>query len=261
MTRQTQDSAETTGGPWQIILRFRRFWPLALMALAVGIFYVSGLHDYLTLETLSRHHREMKDLVVQYPVLAPVLYGLAYALAAALSLPGVSVLTLFAGFLFGWLLGGTIVVFAATLGGTLLFLATRTALGGILRQKAGPAVQRFSEGFAANAFAYMLVLRLAPIFPFFIVNIAPGIVGIPVSIFVSATIIGIVPGTFAYAWLGHGLEAALATAEAQNRAVALSDFMSRDITYAFAAIALLTGAAFLYRHWQTAKTRQKESLT
>jgi uncharacterized membrane protein YdjX (TVP38/TMEM64 family) len=231
------------------------------MATAFGLFYASGFFDYLTLDTLSQHHREIKDLVLQHPVLAPLLYGLAYAVAAALSFPGVAVLTLFAGFLFGWLLGGTIVVFAATLGGTLLFLATRTALGDSLRRKAGPSVQRFSEGFAANAFAYLLVLRLAPIFPFFIVNIAPGIVGIPVSVFVSATLIGILPGTFAYAWLGNGLDAALATADLQNRTVALSDFMSRDITYAFAAIALLTGAAFLYRHWQTKKTRQKESLT
>jgi uncharacterized membrane protein YdjX (TVP38/TMEM64 family) len=231
-----------------------RFWPLAVIASALAIFYFGGYYHYLTLEMLSYHHQELKALVMRHPVVAPLVYGLVYTVAAALSFPAVSVLTLFAGFLFGWLVGGFVAVLGATLGGTILFLATRTALGDILRRRAGPSLQKFSDGFQANAFAYMLILRLTPIFPFFLVNIAPGIIGIPVTIFTTATFFGILPGTFAYAWLGNGFERAIANAAADGRAVELSDFMSRDISYAIVAIAVLTSAVFLFRRWYLSRT-------
>ena len=225
--------------------------------MALLIFYFGGFYHYLTLEMLSYHHQELKDLVMRHPVVAPLIYGVIYALAAALSFPAVSVLTLFSGFLFGWLIGGAVAVLGATIGGTILFLATRTALGGVLRRKAGPSLQRFSDGFQANAFAYMILLRITPIFPFFLVNIAPGIIGIPVAVFVSATLIGIMPATFAYAWLGNGLDLAIAAAASEGRSVELSDFMTQDISYAIVAIAVLTGIAFIFRHWFLAKTPSK----
>ena len=234
-----------------------RFWPLAIIAVALLVFYFGGFHHYLTLEMLSYHHKELKDLVMRHPVVAPLIYGLVYALAAAVSFPAVSVLTLFSGFLFGWFVGGLVAVLGATFGGTLLFLATRTALGDVLRRKAGPSLQRFSDGFQANAFAYMLLLRVTPIFPFFLVNIAPGIIGIPVTIFTSATLIGILPATFAYAWLGNGLELAIASAAAEGRSVSPSDFMTPEISYAIVAIAVLTCAALFVRHRYLAKVPSK----
>lgn len=235
-------------------LKIGRYWPLAVIAVALAVFYFGGYHHYLTLEMLSYHHQELKALVMRHPVAAPLVYGLVYTIAAALSFPAVSVLTLFSGFLFGWLVGGFVAVLGATLGGTILFLATRTALGDVLRRRAGPSLQKFSDGFQANAFAYMLILRLTPIFPFFLVNIAPGIIGIPVTIFTTATFFGILPGTFAYAWLGNGFELAIAAAAAAGRSVELSDFMSRDISYAIVAIAVLTSAAFLFRRWYLSRT-------
>jgi len=152
---------------------------------------------------------------------------------------------------------GVVAVLGATIGGTVLFLATRTALGDILRRKAGSSLQRFSDGFQANAFAYMLLLRITPIFPFFLVNIAPGIIGISVTIFTSATLIGILPATFAYAWLGNGLDLAIADAAAEGRSLSPSDFMTPEISYAIVAIAVLTCAALYVRHRLLAKTPSK----
>ena len=234
-----------------------RYWPLAVIAVALLVFYFGGFYHYLTLDMLSYHHKELKDLVMRHPVVAPLIYGLVYALAAALSFPAVSVLTLFSGFLFGWFLGGLVAVLGATMGGTVLFLATRTALGDVLRRKAGPSLQKFSDGFQANAFAYMLLLRITPIFPFFLVNIAPGIIGISVTIFASATLIGILPATFAYAWLGNGLDLAIADAAAEGRSLSPSDFMTPEISYAIVAIAVLTCAALYVRHRLLAKTPSK----
>ena len=108
--------------------------------------------------------------VAEHPVLAPLIYVLSYIVAVAFSLPGGTLFTLAGGFLFGTVAGGLCAVVAATIGATALFIAARTALGGLLRAKAGPALQRMEAGFRRDAFSYLLVLRLVPAFPFFLVN-------------------------------------------------------------------------------------------
>ncbi len=135
----------------------------------------------------------------------------------ALSFPAASVLTIFAGFLFGWLPGAGLAVVGATTGASILFLAARTAFGGFLRDRAGGLAARFSKGFEKDAFAYLLVLRLAPFVPFFVVNIAPALCGVRPKVFVAATVIGILPGALAYSWLGQGLDSVLLAAKAAGR--------------------------------------------
>ena len=105
------------------------------------------------------------------------------SLVTALSFPAASLLTIFAGFLFGWLPGAGLAVIGATTGASLLFLAARTAFGGFLRDRAGGLAARFSKGFEEDAFAYLLVLRLAPFVPFFVVNIAPALCGVRPKVF------------------------------------------------------------------------------
>ena len=116
-------------------------------------------------------------------------------------------MSLIGGFLFGAGVGTAAVVVAATIGATAIFLAARSALGDVLKSKAGGFVEKFEAGFNENAFSYLLLLRLVPLFPFFIVNLAPAFTKIKTPTYVLATFIGIIPGAFAYVSAGRGLGA------------------------------------------------------
>lgn len=185
----------------------RRLWPLAVLAAGLGLFFALGLDRYATLDTLRDNRQALADWVAAHRVLAMLAYMGLYVLVVAFSIPGALVATLAGGFLFGTIYGGALTVVAATIGATILFVAAKSALGGLLRAKAGSAIQRMEEGFRENALSYLLVLRLVPVFPFFLVNLAPAFLGVSLSTFVAATFIGIVPGTFVFASLGNGLGA------------------------------------------------------
>ena len=182
-----------------------RYLPIAVIVLALAAFFLAGGHDHVSFETLRDHRLVLQDWVRTNTILAVAVYFATYVVVVACSLPGGSLLTLIGGFLFGLWFGGTVVVFAATIGACLLFLAARHAFGDLLRRKAGPTIQRMESGFRENAMSYLLVLRLVPLFPFFIVNLVPALLGVPLSTYVIATFFGIIPGTFVYASVGNGL--------------------------------------------------------
>jgi len=137
-------------------------------------------------------------------------------LLVAFSVPGALIATLTGGFLFGTLSGGLYTIVGATIGATIVFLAARTALGDLLRAKAGPGIRKMEEGFAKNAFSYLLVLRLVPLFPFFLVNLAPAFLGVRLRTYVVATFFGVIPGTFVFASVGNGLGAVFDSGEDPN---------------------------------------------
>ncbi len=185
----------------------RRLWPLAVLALGLGLFFALGLNRYATLDALRDNRQALADWVAANELTAVLVYMGIYALMVAFSVPGALVATLTGGFLFGTVLGGLCTVVAATVGATILFIAAKSALGDVLRARAGSSIARMEEGFRKNAFSYLLVLRLVPIFPFFLVNLAPAFLGVPLVTFVAATFFGIIPGTFVFASLGNGLGA------------------------------------------------------
>ena len=185
----------------------RRFAPLAVMAVLIALVFALDLDRYVSFQALSENRDRLLAFVDRYMVLAPVLFVLVYALVVGLSIPGGAVLTITGGFLFGLWLGTVLVVVGATFGAMLVFLVARTALGDTLRQKAGPRIRKMEEGFREDAFNYLLVLRLIPIFPFWLVNIVPAVLGVPLRTYVVATFIGIIPGSFVYASIGNGLGA------------------------------------------------------
>ncbi len=183
-----------------------RFAIVLATAVLIGVaIYASGLHKYLSFEQLRANRTALMGFVEAMPVTAVVAFILNYAAATALSLPGGIVLTLAGGFLFGMWQGTAAVVVGATAGASMLFLLARTVLGDVLRQKAGPWLARMEAGFAENALSYMLVLRLVPGFPFFVVNLVPAFLGVPFWTYVLATFVGIIPGTFVFASIGAGL--------------------------------------------------------
>lgn len=189
----------------------RRLAPLAVLILAVVAVFAFGLDDYISFDVLRRHRAQLLDFVDRHAVVAPLLYVLVYAVVIAISIPGGAVLTIAGGFLFGALFGAALVVIGATLGATVVFLIARTALGDVLRAKAGGRIRRMEEGFREDAFNYLLFVRLIPIFPFWLVNIVPAFLGVPLRTYVLATFLGIIPGSFVYASVGNGLGAVFDT--------------------------------------------------
>jgi uncharacterized membrane protein YdjX (TVP38/TMEM64 family) len=190
---------------------FARFLPIGLIALAAGVIFATGAHNYLSLETLRGNRAALEGFVERNLPLAVAAFAAAYIVVTALSLPGATLMSVLGGFLFGPFLGTGVVVFAATIGAALIFSAARTALGDSLRTKAGPFARKMEDGFKRNAFSYLLLLRLIPLFPFFIVNIAPAIFDVKLRTFTLATFIGIIPGAFAFVSAGNGLGAVLAS--------------------------------------------------
>lgn len=184
-------------------------WLKALVALlfigALAAFFALGGPRYLTLEALQQH-RDALLAYTQTHYWQALLIALAvYTAATSFSLPGGAVLSLAMGFLFGRWVGTALILIAATAGATLVFLAARYLFAAAARQKLGGRLRELSEGFARDAFHYLLFLRLVPLFPFWLVNLAPAFTGIRLSTYVAATAIGIVPGAFVFANLGQSL--------------------------------------------------------
>jgi uncharacterized membrane protein YdjX (TVP38/TMEM64 family) len=192
----------------------KRLWPLLLLLAAGGLIIAMGWHRYLTLENLAANRESLRALIEGHLLLALGAFVALYAVTVALSLPGGAVLTIAGGFLFGWLLGGVASIIGATLGATAVFVIAKSALSDVLAARAGPWMSRFREGFQEDAFSYLLFLRLVPIFPFWLVNLAPGLLGVPFVTYVVTTFLGIIPGTFAFSLAGNGLDSVIAAQQA-----------------------------------------------
>ena len=239
MDRQQEAIATKSGQAQRTPPLALRALPLVLIVFGLAGAYAFDLHLYVSLGWLADQRQALLDFVALHSAGAAALFFVVYVAVVALCVPAASVLTIFAGFLFGWLAGGLLVVAAATFGSCLLFAAARSMFGDVLRQRAGPFLARFSEGFASHAFGYLLVLRLVPLFPFFIVNIAPAFFSVSLRSFAAATLVGIIPGTFVYAWLGRSFEQFIGDAALQGRPLALADFLTPQLTLAFTALAAI----------------------
>jgi len=186
-------------------MSLRRLLPLIVLAVLVIAAFALGLDRYLTLDALRDNRALLLDLVAKNPLVASLAFMIGYAGVVALSLPGATIMTLTGGFLFGVPVGASLTVIGATTGATALFLIARSALGDVLRERAGPFLARMAEGFSKNAFSYLLFLRLVPAFPFWAVNLAPALLGMRPAPFVLATGVGIIPGTVVYTAFGASL--------------------------------------------------------
>lgn len=224
----------------------RRLAPLALLLAALGAFFALGLHDYLSFDTLREHRAQLLALVARHPVLAPLAFTAVYAAVIALSVPGGAILTIAGGFLFGIVPATLYVVVGATIGATIVFLIARSALGDSLRARAGPRIRRMEEGFRADALSYLLVLRLIPLFPFWLVNIVPAFLGVPLRTYVLGTLVGIIPGSFVYASVGNGLGAVFEAGGTPDLGIIFEPAVLLPIV-GLAALALLPVAYRRYR--------------
>ena len=191
----------------------KRYLPVALVVLAMAAVFATGAHRHVSLETLVRHRMAIDAFIDAHGVAAVAVFMTVYVVVVALSIPGALFLTIAGGILFGTLVGGAATVVAATIGATIIFLVARSACGESLFRRAGTLAHKIADGFRADAFSYLLFLRLVPAVPFFLVNLAPALVGVKLRTFVAATFIGIIPATVAFSFFGSGLDSVLAAQE------------------------------------------------
>ncbi len=230
-----------------------RFLPLLVLLAGFGAFFALGLHRYLSFATLQAHYATLRQWVQAHSLLAPLAYMGVYTLVVAFSLPGGAVLSITGGLLFGAFWGTLYIVVGATLGATILFLLARTALGEPLRARAGPWLHRLQRGFQENALNYLLVLRLVPLFPFWVVNLVPAFLGVRVSVYVLGTFVGIIPGTFVYASVGAGLGSVFAAGESFDpRAI-----LTPQIVVALVGLAVLALIPVWYKKRKTRRSKAR----
>jgi uncharacterized membrane protein YdjX (TVP38/TMEM64 family) len=209
------------------------------VALLLGLRF-SGLGELLGLEALRTHRAALTGLVAAHPVLAALAFMATYVLAVAFSVPGAVWLTIAGGFLFGAWLGTALTVVAATIGATLVFLLARRLFGADALERLGAPAQRLAEGLRRDAAAYLLVLRLVPLFPFFLVNLVPAFAGVGLPVFVATTFLGIIPATLVFSLAGAGLGSVLdAGGEFELRSVLTPEILAGLIGLALLSLAAI----------------------
>ena len=186
------------GGSW------RRYAALALLLICATVAAYLA-RDYLRFSVLHENYEALRDWRDRNLAMSVALFMAVYVVAVAFSVPGAVWITLVGGFLFGMIGGSIMVVVSATIGATLIFLAARTVLHGLLRQKAGGWVERMERGFRRGEVSFLLIIRLVPAVPFFIANLAPAFLGARLMTYVWTTFLGIIPGTIVYVSIGSGL--------------------------------------------------------
>jgi uncharacterized membrane protein YdjX (TVP38/TMEM64 family) len=227
----------------------RRWWRLApivvIGALFVGLL-ASGQLKRLSLDSLAQNRATLTAFVAAHPVGSLAAYLGAYLLLIAACVPGPAVMSIAGGVLFGTWLGGVAALAAMTAGGVIVFLACRTAFGDWAAHRAGAAIARIEAGFSRDAFAYLLALRLMPVAPFFIVNLAAGFARVRLATFVLATLIGAAPSAFVLAGLGAGLDGVIR----RGGKLDASLIARPDIAIPLIALALLALAPPAWRLWR-----------
>lgn len=183
----------------------RRFLPLGIVLAGLVAFFLTGLDKHLTFDALAESRADLVALVEAHALAVGLGFLAVQTLVSAFSIPAVAVVIVAGGFLFGPAVGTAISVVGQTVGAALLFLAARTALRDVLIKYTGNAVRRFEAGFRENALSYMITLRLMPLFPAWLVNLVPSLLGVPLRIFVLGTAFGVIPCTFVFATVGYGL--------------------------------------------------------
>jgi len=248
----------------------RRLLPLVLLLVAGAAAYWAAGRGSLSLEALIRHRAVIDGFIRDHAAAAVAAYIGIYIVTVALSVPGATFLTLTGGFLFGVWIGAAASAVGATAGATIIFLVARTALGEPLLAFAGPRAAELARGFRADAFSYLLFLRLVPAFPFFLVNLVPAFAGVRLGPFVAATALGVIPASIVYSLAGTTLDAIIAAQQkahadclatgAGNCRLAFDarDVLSPQLVVALVALGLLALLPVAVKHLKARRARPNE---
>jgi uncharacterized membrane protein YdjX (TVP38/TMEM64 family) len=243
-------------------MRLLRLVPIVILALLAMAVLLSDWRSVLSLETLVRHRMAIDAFLTAHWAVGLALYMLMYIAVVALSVPGALWLTLAGGILFGPWIGTAATVVSATAGATIIFTIAQSAVGEGLLRRTGPRAAKIAEGIRADAFHYLLFLRLVPAFPFFLVNLAAALVAMPLATFVAATAVGIVPATFAFSLTGAGLDSVISAQAASFQACIAaghagcrvrfdpSQVLTPQLIAALVALGLVALAPVVVKRWR-----------
>lgn len=217
---------------------------LALAAVAlVTLFFYFDLQQFLTLDALKANRQRLLDYYAAHRLITVACFMAIYIVQTALSLPGAAILSLAAGAVFGSVMGTLYANVAATLGATLAFLVARYLLRDAVLNKFGGKLEGMNRELETRGFSYLLFLRLVPVFPFFLINLAAGLTRLPLRTFFLGTMLGIIPGGFVYVNAG----ASLATIDT------LSGIASPRVLGSFALLGLFALVPVLYNKFRSRK--------
>lgn len=186
-------------------MNMKKILLLLAAVLAVGLFFYLDLGRFLTLAALKENRQSLADYYEAHRLATVAGFMAIYIVQTALSLPGAAILSLAAGAIFGSILGTLYAVTAATVGATLAFLVARYLLRDAILSRFGPKLEGINRELETRGFNYLLFLRLVPLFPFFLINLAAGLTRLPLRTFVLGTFIGIIPGGFVFVNAGASL--------------------------------------------------------
>jgi uncharacterized membrane protein YdjX (TVP38/TMEM64 family) len=223
----------------------KRLAPLLLILAALALAYALGLQRQLSWTALAAHQAALRTWVQAEPLATAAGYVAVYTLAVAASFPGAIWITITGGLMFGTKLGAALAVCGSTLGAILLFLAARSALGPFLERRAGRLLDRLRPGLQRDGFLYVLALRLIPVMPFWLINLAAALSGVRLSHFIAATVIGIIPAVTVFASIGAGIGGVLAAGQIPD----ISIIFSPTVLLALLGLAALALLPVGWRYW------------
>ena len=223
-----------------------RFGPALLVLIAVVLIVRSGWLGRLSLESLKESRGTLIAFVRAHPLQSLGLYAAVYVTTVALSLPTALILTLTGGFLFGPWIGGVTAAVCCTLGAMAVFLISRLTVGDAVERRTGPRARAVAEEIKKDAFFYILTLRLVPVTPFWLTNVAAGLIAIPISTFAVATLLGILPVGLIYAGLGSGLDALFAS----GKPLSLHVLITPRVLVPLIGLGVLSVLPVLYQRWR-----------
>ena len=239
----TQDIAKKQKPIWV------RLWPIYVILGGLALALSQGWHTQLSPSALGENAVYLNTLVQENFWLVLLAFVGIYIAATAFMVPA-SALTIGGGFLFGTYVGAPATVVGATIGACILFTAAKSSLGETLKSIAGPFIGKMEKGFNENALSYLFTLRLIPLFPFAVVNIAPAILGAKFRDYFISTALGIIPGTIAYTLIGSGLRGTLLDAAAKGETAdvgALVKAAATNFIPAFFALAFVAMIPAIYK--------------
>jgi len=228
--------------------RIFHFWPALLLVALAGLAYALGLQHVLSFQSLGRWQAILREFVAANPMVAPAAYVTTYAAVVALSIPGGVVLSVAGGVLFGLAAGSAYAIVGASVGAILVFLAARYAFGDLLERRAGALLDRVRPGLQRDGFSYLLALRLLPIVPFWLVNLAPAFAGMRLAPYAAATLLGIGPATIVFVSLGAGFGDTLSAGQQPDLSIIFRPSVLLPLL-GLAALALLPVG---WRRWKQA---------
>ncbi len=214
------DESDTHEEPQAANALFRAL-PLAVIFI-VAVIGAFTLRDYLSFETLRENRQALLAFRDAHFLQTVCAFIAIYTVIVAFSLPGAAVASITGGFLFSIFPGTVFNVIAATAGATLIFLAARWGLGERLAARMDAsegAVRRIKAGIDENQWSMLFLIRLVPAVPFFVANLVPALVGVPLHRFVISTLLGIIPGAIVYTAIGAGVGEVFARGETPDLGV------------------------------------------